>query len=297
MTITDWLLAQNRTKTSIYHLGKYCGDWKASTYPQGRPSFHFILSGECWLDVGCRERTFLEEGDVLFFFKNIPFYLTSSQDGEVTTLPVKEMTEIDDPTEGTSLLCGFLNPESVGSQVLFALLPEFVLVKKTDDAGSKLHLLFELLKKECRPDEANNDAIVHHLTEAILFYVVGRDVIQNEIDINLLQLAEDKLLAELIIDILEQPEKRWSLEDMSSHIYMSRSTFIRRVIKITGYTPNHMLSKLRIIKAINLLRLEYTVEEIACKVGYDSLTGFYRAFKRVTGLSPNSYRELAYASS
>jgi AraC-like DNA-binding protein len=292
MTITDWLLAHNQAKTSIYHLGKYCGDWKASTFPKGKPSFHFILEGECWLDVGYQERVLLEGGDVLFFFKNIPFHLVSSPEMAIDVLSYKTMEPLDEYGQGTSLLCGFLSPESTGSQLLFALLPEFLLVKKQDDVGNKLHLLFELLKQECQGHEADNDAIVSHLTEAILYYVVGRDAFEYEIDINLLKVSEDKPLADLLINILEEPEKRWSLEDMAAQIHMSRSTFIRRVMKLTGYTPNYMLSKLRIAKAMCLLRRSHTIEDIYCKVGYESLTGFYRAFKRVTGMAPNNYRAM-----
>lgn len=289
MSITDWLLAENRAKTSIYHLGKYCGDWKASTYPKGEPSFHFVFGGECWLDIGGQERVLLEEGDILFFFKNVPFYLMSSPEVQVSELPFKTMLPLDSPEEGTALLCGFLKPESTGSQLLFALLPEYLLVRKNDDVGSKLHLLFELLKKECLPQEGNNDAIVNHLAEAILYYVVGRDVLEHEIDVNLLRVAEDSSLANLMVDILEHPAKRWSLEDMAAQVYMSRSTFIRRVMKLTGYTPNHMLSKLRISRAMSLLRRGCKVEDIYSDVGYESLTGFYRAFKRVTGSAPKNY--------
>jgi len=290
MSVTDWLLSENRAKTSIYHLGKYCGDWKASTYPKGEPSFHFVFGGECWLDiVGHDERVFLEEGDILFFFKNIPFYLTSSPDKQASELPFKTMLPLDAAEEGTDLLCGFLKPESMGSQLLFALLPDFLLVRKNDDVGSKLHLLFELLKHECQPQSESNEAIVNHLAEAILYYVVGQDVLEHEIDVNLLRLAEDKLLADLMVEILEYPARRWSLEDMAARVYMSRSTFIRRVMKLTQYTPNHMLSKLRICKAVNLLRRGYKAEAIYSDVGYESLTGFYRAFKRVTGTAPKNY--------
>jgi hypothetical protein len=107
MTITDWLLAHNQAKTSIYHTGKYCGDWKASTFPKGKPSFHFILEGECWLDVGYQERVLLEGGDVLFFFKNIPFHLVSSPEMAIDVLSYKTMEPLDEYGQGTSLLCGF----------------------------------------------------------------------------------------------------------------------------------------------------------------------------------------------
>ncbi|MEH5143169.1 AraC family transcriptional regulator [Enterobacter cloacae] len=291
MSVTNWLLKDKKVKTSVYHLGRYCGSWKASTYPKGLPSFHFLLGGDCWLDIGSKERIFLNSGSIVFFFRNIPFHLIYSDKGPIEDAEYKKMLELNDHEEGTALLCGFLRPESTGSRVLFSLLPEYIIVDE-QDTGSKIHLLFELLKKECGLQDGKNEEIINHLSEAILYYVVSHYIQTNDIDLTLLNVSEDILFSELIIDILENPGDKWSLEKMANKVFMSRSTFIRRVMKLTGFTPNFMLSKLRINKAICLLRRGMTIEYIYCEVGYDSLTGFHRAFRRITGKTPNEYAEM-----
>lgn len=75
MNTSGWLLKGGEAKTSVFHLGRYCSEWKASTYSYGEPSFHIVLSGECWLDLlNQQPRIKLEKGDILFFFNNFPFF-------------------------------------------------------------------------------------------------------------------------------------------------------------------------------------------------------------------------------
>lgn len=51
------------------------------------------------------------------------------------------------------------------------------------------------------------------------------------------------------------------------------------------------IEKQRIEKAVELLKGDGTVEEIAASVGYNSVQSFRRAFKRVLGASPKNYRQ------
>ena len=78
MYIKEWLANQTHVATSVFHLGRYCDDWKASTYPTGMPSFHLVLEGQCWLRFTDRITVVnLSEGDIVFFFFNMPFYLAA----------------------------------------------------------------------------------------------------------------------------------------------------------------------------------------------------------------------------
>ncbi|WP_336283778.1 AraC family transcriptional regulator [Citrobacter arsenatis] len=291
MNTSGWLLKGGEAKTSVFHLGRYCSEWKASTYSYGEPSFHIVLGGECWLDLFNQQpRIMLEKGDILFFFNNFPFYLTSSPDKSIDDLPRKQMSKIEgSSSDATDLLCGFIQPNSIASQLRFALLPDIFLIRQKDDVSNKIHSLFELLLTEVNASADENNCIIAHLTDAILHYVVNESTSLYDIDINLLNAANDEPLAKLIIAIIENPQYSWSLDDMARFTYMSRSTFIRRILKATSYTPNLVLSKLRIYVSLNLLRRGIKTEDIYSSVGYESLSGFYQAFKRVMGTAPGDY--------
>lgn len=291
MNTSGWLLKGGEANTSVAHLGRYCSEWKASTYSYGEPSFHIVLGGECWLDLfNQHPRVILEKGDILFFFKNFPFFLTSSPDVNIDDLPRKQMMRIEDSAfDATDLLCGFIKPKSIASQLLFALLPDIFLIKENDDVSSKIHSLFQLLLEEVKSSADENNSIIAHLTDAILYYVISESSSLYDIDLNLLGAVDDEPLAKLIIAITDNPQHPWSLDDMARYTHMSRSTFIRRIMKATSYTPNLVLSKLRIYVSLNLLRRGIRTEDIYSSVGYESLSGFYQAFKRIMGVTPGDY--------
>ncbi|MBB6735004.1 helix-turn-helix domain-containing protein [Cohnella sp. CBP 2801] len=71
--------------------------------------------------------------------------------------------------------------------------------------------------------------------------------------------------------------------------------YISQLFKeVTGTNLSDHLEKVRMDRAVALLRNhDHTVDEIASKVGYNSSHSFRRAFKRVTGVSPSSFRQSA----
>ncbi|MBP3961254.1 helix-turn-helix domain-containing protein [Paenibacillus lignilyticus] len=71
--------------------------------------------------------------------------------------------------------------------------------------------------------------------------------------------------------------------------------YISQLFKeVTGSNLSDYLEQVRMEHAVSLLRENrYTVDEISSRVGYNSSHSFRRAFKRVTGVSPSSYRQIA----
>ncbi|MCD9021656.1 helix-turn-helix domain-containing protein [Cohnella silvisoli] len=88
--------------------------------------------------------------------------------------------------------------------------------------------------------------------------------------------AESDLTLYRVAEQVERPEK-----------------YISQLFKeVTGMNLSDHLEKVRMDHAVLLLKdNEYTVDEIASRVGYNSSHSFRRAFKRVTGISPSSYRQ------
>lgn len=79
-----------------------------------------------------------------------------------------------------------------------------------------------------------------------------------------------------IAERVERPEK------YISHLFK----------EVTGVNLSDYLEQVRMDHAAELLKQkEYTVDEIAGRVGYNSSHSFRRAFKRVMGIPPSSYRQ------
>ncbi|MNE71285.1 Transposon Tn10 TetD protein [compost metagenome] len=88
--------------------------------------------------------------------------------------------------------------------------------------------------------------------------------------------ADSELTLYRVAEHVERPEK-----------------YISQLFKeVTGVNYSDHLVKVRMDRAAVLLRdSRYTVDEIAALVGYNSSHSFRRAFKRLTGISPSTYRQ------
>lgn len=88
--------------------------------------------------------------------------------------------------------------------------------------------------------------------------------------------ADPELTLYRIAERVERPEK-----------------YISQLFKeVTGVNLSDHLEKVRLEHAAELLRRNaHTVDEIASRVGYNSSHSFRRAFKRLMGVSPSSYRQ------
>jgi transcriptional regulator GlxA family with amidase domain len=82
-----------------------------------------------------------------------------------------------------------------------------------------------------------------------------------------------------------------TLADIAAHAGTSTRTLIRRFREQTGSTPLQWLHRARIRQAQHLLETtHHSVERIGAQVGFGSPTAFRDRFKRITSVSPHTYR-------
>ncbi len=87
----------------------------------------------------------------------------------------------------------------------------------------------------------------------------------------------------------EDPD--FSLDYLGDAIGMSTAYMCRLYKQYTGKTIIDVLADFRMNRARELLKnTDFSVNEIAEKVGYSNSTYFYRVFKKENGVTPNEYR-------
>jgi len=84
-----------------------------------------------------------------------------------------------------------------------------------------------------------------------------------------------------------------TLNSLSQEISINRSYLSKAVNATTGKSFSEWLNESRIREAIHLFSMtdsqNYSMDNMAFEVGYNNRTTFYRAFKKITGLSPTTY--------
>lgn len=105
--------------------------------------------------------------------------------------------------------------------------------------------------------------------------------------------AEALLRVGSVIGALENDFfKDWKLADLQEIAHMSRSNLMRVFRQATGQPPIEYLVRLRIQKAMELLRsTDLSITEIAMEVGFGDSNYFARQFRRALGESPREFRK------
>jgi AraC-like DNA-binding protein len=94
-----------------------------------------------------------------------------------------------------------------------------------------------------------------------------------------------------------EPARPWTVEELAREAGISRAALAKRFVELVGETPMQYLAQWRMHLARRQLR-ESTLglAEIAARVGYASEAAFSRAFRRLVGVPPATWRQANIAS-
>jgi len=82
-----------------------------------------------------------------------------------------------------------------------------------------------------------------------------------------------------------------TVETMAQVLGMSRVQLYKKLLSITGSTPSEFIRQIRMRRAEQLLReSQYSVSEVAYKVGFNIPRYFTKYFKEMYGVTPSQYK-------
>ena len=88
-----------------------------------------------------------------------------------------------------------------------------------------------------------------------------------------------------------RPAHAWTIEELAQEVGVSRSVMAERFAELVGVPPMHYLASWRMQVATQKLRnTSASLAQVAGIVGYDSEAAFSRAFKKVFGVAPATWR-------
>lgn len=105
--------------------------------------------------------------------------------------------------------------------------------------------------------------------------------------------AEQKKMYRLRWQIVSDPEKRWTVEEMAAMASLSVSRFHAVYKLMFNSSPMKDVIKAKIDRAKSLLLMDEkpTLSEVSERLGYKSQQHFIVQFKAVTGMTPGAYRK------
>ena len=91
--------------------------------------------------------------------------------------------------------------------------------------------------------------------------------------------------------IEENFDRKITLDDISSHVFLSRSYLCTLFRQKTGGTINDYILRVRIEKSIELMaNRELSIKEIMKQCGFESQSYYTKTFHRLIGVNPGQYR-------
>jgi YesN/AraC family two-component response regulator len=108
------------------------------------------------------------------------------------------------------------------------------------------------------------------------------------------QSTDEKLLNDISMFIEERlNDPEFSIEELSSHIGMSRSSLYNKLFELTGQPPIDYVRAIKLQKAASLLeKSHFTIREIAFMTGFATPGYFSKVFKKKYNLSPSEFLNL-----
>jgi len=86
-------------------------------------------------------------------------------------------------------------------------------------------------------------------------------------------------------------DSKFNVEQLAKKLFMSRPTLYRKIIALTGESPNQFIRSYRLKRAAQLLKANFgNVTEVALEVGFTNIGYFSQCFKEKFHLSPSVYQ-------
>ena len=172
--------------------------------------------------------------------------------------------------------------------LLTALTAEEKKVKGLDigaDAYVEKPFSMKVLVAKCRQLISQRDRLRLQYAKEVVGRIEVPEVLVEEQDKKLRDLLDTWLSAHI-------SDSNLSIDQFAEKMGYGRTTFYKKVKKLTGQTPNDYIKSMRMERAVVLLKDDtLTVAEVSYKIGIEDPFYFSKSFKSYFGISPSQFRK------
>ena len=266
-------------------------------------SYHVVSEGTCWATLTGLPAIELNSGDIIVF-PHGDAHVMSSAPGLTAQPNLKEYEGLADLSlplsvevgRGTGqrarIVCGFLGCDIRPFNPLIATLPRYIHIR--DRAGVTrgwLNQFVQVAAAESKERRPGSQAVLSRMSELMFIEAVRRHLESLPSDrTGWLAGLRDPAVGRALAALHHQPQIAWTLATLAEASGVSRSVLAERFATFVGQPPMQYLLQWRMQLAARALEEGRKVTHVAYEVGYESEAAFSRAFKKLTGISPGSWR-------
>ncbi|HEY4253876.1 MAG TPA: AraC family transcriptional regulator [Roseomonas sp.] len=288
-----------RVRPVIEDVCRFGGSWESRHAPNGRgwAQFHLVGRGSCILERPGLPPLILEAGDILLMPHGDSHVVRSRGGGAPQPISggyhngIRRRATLD-PQGDTEILCGRLLFETVEENPLVVALPDEIVIRTGGDPQfDRLRHLLDEIREELDTPKAGSEMIAADFARALFVLMLRDHVEHNPAGDATLSLLQDRATTRVMLAILRDLARDWTLDAMAEVAVASRATLVRAFQKHAGTAPMTFLSDLRLATARK--RLAGTAEpiaQIAAEVGYASESALSKAILRKYGVRPGALR-------
>jgi AraC family transcriptional activator of mtrCDE len=278
---------------------RFGGSWESLHAPNGGgwAQFHMVTRGSCLVERPGLGAQRLEAGDILLL-PHGDSHLVRSETGGAATRIVSELRNgirrrsTVDARIDTEFLCGRFLFEASDENFLTAVLPDEIVLRTEGEPvlGRFGHLLTDI-RDELDAGRAGSEMVAADLARALFVMMLRDHLTETASTDGTVSLLRDRTTARVVLAILKDLSRDWTLDEMAAIAITSRASLVRAFRKRAGIAPMTFLSDLRLTVARQRLAgTSDSIAKIAGEVGYASEGALSKAIMRRYGVRPGALR-------
>jgi len=272
--------------------------------------YHLIARGACWGHAVGQEPIRLREGDLLVFPQGDAHVLSSAPGMRASPdmsmfarsrAPLPLVYELGGGgPDQARVVCCFLGCDDRPFNPLLAALPAVIHLPAAGSGapGGWLATLLSIAVTESGSGRPGSENVLARLSE-LMFVEMLRQHLETlpAEQTGWLAGLRDPVVGRALGALHGDPRERWTVEGLARAAGVSRSVLAERFAEMVGQTPMQYLALWRMQLASGLLAAGGQVAAVADAVGYESEAAFSRAFKKLVGQAPATWRRRTTAVS
>ena len=267
MDLLSQLMKHFSIRTGVFYSGHLCGISSFQAEHHNRGHLHVLNAGELILTSANEKAQKLTEPCIIYLPNNTPHRIEGNEE--------------------TELVCA--NVDYRGGQInpLLSVLPDVVVIPF--NAVPNLTPVLDMLSSEARGNSIGQEFLLDKLSDTLMALIFRYLIEEKQIEHGLFAALAHPRLAPVMTAIHQLPARHFHLNELASLAAMSRTQFIETFKQVVEDTPGDYVQKWRVSVAQSLLLQNKPLNWVSDEVGYNSYSGFSRAFQNVSGMSPRQW--------